>query len=70
MKTYVCDRIEEDIVVLIDEEGVQRNASVHDFAHAPTEGDVFDEGLRFDPEETVRRKERMRALFAKRKKKG
>ena len=70
MKTYVCDRIEGDLAVLIDEEGMQRNAPVRDFAHFPREGDVFDEALRFDPEKTEERREKMRALFAKRKKKG
>ena len=70
MNTYVCDRIEGGFAVLIDRDGETRVCPVGDFQVPPREGDVFDEKLCLNAEETERRRERMKSLFAKRKKKG
>lgn len=63
MNELVCDRIEGDLVILIDENGTVSRLPLSRFPRRPCEGDVFDESLVFQPERTEIRKTRIAARF-------
>jgi len=70
MKTYVCDRIEGEIVILVDEKGDCRSIPLDRFPVRPSEGMVLRADLTCDPEATAARSARMSSLFARLRKKG
>jgi hypothetical protein len=68
--TYVLDRFEEDYVIFVgDDESILTLSA--DGYREYREGDVFiGEDLRYDPEETARRREATRERFRKLHRRG
>lgn len=70
MKTYVCDRIEGQYAVMVDDRGACETMLLTRFSRIPEEGDVYSEDLIYDPEMTQKRRKDIASRFQMRKKKG
>ena len=70
MKEYVCDRIEGDFALLVDENGKVISLPLSSFPIPPKEGDVLGEDLIFDEKKTQKKKETIQSRFDRLKKKG
>ncbi len=70
MTRLVCDRVENDMVTLVSDDGSVTTVPLSAFEKAPQEGDVFDRSLRFLEDETKTRRDRVHSLFQKLKQKG
>ncbi len=70
MAALICDRIEGDTVILIDENETVRRFPLSAFPSPPKEGDVFDASLHYDASATAKRRAHVHSLFQKLKKKG